>query len=155
MSLITIPRTPKTPPGWFAVFNSETHAIAFCGPPKAPGEAGQGYVISVEDMAIMHLELLATVDAKIEAAEIEQRNIGSRLTAATLLKIARTGEHHGVFGDETLEECAQVILHLHERLGHKPDDMEELIVFLTQKLDDAEKKLCEAQGGRSEEDIPY
>ncbi len=110
-----IEATPDTPPGWFCAVNTDEGTIAFCGPPRAPGETGQGHVIRAEDLPAMYLELLATMDAHIEAAELDQQNHGARMAAEALLKIARTGKHRGTFGGKEMEECAQVILSLHER----------------------------------------
>jgi hypothetical protein len=51
-----------------------------------------------------------------EWAQIELQNIGAGITSNLLKEIADTGQHHGTFGGEEVEACAQSILKLHKRI---------------------------------------
>ena len=66
--------------------------------------------------------------AFIEDAEVEQRNVGSYITARKLLEIAKTGEHAGVFGGEVLEQAAQSILALHRKIADLQKELERVDV---------------------------
>jgi hypothetical protein len=48
-----------------------------------------------------------------EIYEMDQRNIGSDITANKLKEIIETGEHTGVFGGAPIEQAAQAILSVH------------------------------------------
>lgn len=64
------------------------------------------------DHRVRDLELLSQTYFT-EDQEIEIKNGASQVTAEILLKIARTGEHRGRFGGDTMEAAAQAILGLH------------------------------------------